>query len=290
MAYALRVTDDNWVTPPPPADLASLLPELAPLARTTTRLHPRLGTPSVFESSLGAKPFWPADEPWPTCPGSHFATYDEEPVAAVPLLQLFRRDVEQLPFPEGTDLLQILWCPRDHADERYPAGPKTTLYWRDSAAVADVIREIPVTPAHHGRYMLEPCVLHPEPGVLEYPSGGEFMPEGWSWERFTELDEQLGYRADITLFEAPGTKVGGWPKYCQEPYWPECADCGQTLGHLLTVDDHESKGQSSSDGRWAPISREDGATPGRKDLAGGCMQLFYCPRCPGLPHTQYYDR
>ena len=37
-------------------DLASLLPELAALARTTTRLHPRLGTPSVFESSSASLP------------------------------------------------------------------------------------------------------------------------------------------------------------------------------------------------------------------------------------------
>ncbi len=279
------MTDDNWVTPPPPADLATLIPELAPLARTTTRLHPRLGTPSVFESSMGAKPLWPAGEAWPTCPGPHVGTYDEEPVAAVPLLQLFRRDVHQLPFPEGTDLLQVLWCPRDHDDfDRYPAGPKTSLYWRDSAVVSDVIPEIPVTPAYHGQYMLQPCVLHPEPGVVEYPAG-EFMPEGRSRERLAELDEQLGCDAYTDLFAAPGTKVGGWPRYRQDPYWPECAGCSQRLEYLLSVDDLES-----SNDRWNVVSRENGAIPGLKDLGHGIMQLYYCPRCPGLPHTQYYHR
>lgn len=280
--------NDNWVTPPPPVDIAAQFPDLAHLSRTTTRLHPRLGSPSVFESSMGAKPFWPADESWPTCPGSHFGTYDEEPVAAVPLLQLFRRDVQQLPFPDGTDLLQLLWCPRDHADDKWPAGPKTTLYWRDSTTITDVIPEIPATPAHHGRYMLEPCVLHPEPGVIEYPSAGEFLPESWGWERLEELSEQLGYRADTALFEAPGTKVGGWPSFCQGPYWPDCATCGQRAEHLLTVSDFESPGDGGD--RWAPQSSDDGAAPNHKDLDGGCMQLFYCPRCPGLPHIQYYDR
>lgn len=242
---------------------------------------------------MGAKPFWPADEPWPTCPGSHFGTYDEEPVAAVPLLQLFRRDVEQLPFPEGTDLLQILWCPRNHPDS--PGGPKTSLYWRDSSAITDVIHEVPATPAHHGRYMLEPCTLHPEPGVVEYPSDDELIPGGW--ERFDELEEQLGFRADITLFEAPGTKVGGWPNYCQGHYWPDCADCGQRLEYMLTVDDGESRGRSAGsedsnveDVRWAPISSEDGKTLSSNNLGGGCVQIFYCSHCPGLPHTQYYDR
>lgn len=284
------MTDDNWVTPPPPADIAALVPELAQLARTTTRLHPRVGAPSVFESSMGAKPLWPADEPWPTCPGSHYGTYDEDPVAAVPLLQLFRRDVEQLPFPEGTDLLQVLWCPRNHADGEWPAGPKTSLHWRATASISDVILEVPVTPAHHGRYMLEPCVLHPEPGVIEYPCGGDFMPKDWGWERLDELEEQLGYRADTALFEAPGTKAGGWPNFCQDPYWPDCADCGQRLEHLLTVSDYESLGRGNDDDRWAPVNANDGEAPRHKDLGGGCMQLFYCPRCPGLPHTQYYDR
>ena len=287
------MTDNQWVTPPPPRDVTELFPELEPFRRTTTRLHPRLGTPSVFTSSLGAKPLWPADEPWPTCPGSHYGTYDEQPVAAVPLLQLFQRDVEQLPFPEGADLLQVLWCPRDHADERWPAGPKTTLVWRDSAAVSDVIAEVPVTPAHHGRYMLEPCVLHPEPGVVEYPSGGYFLPDDWTWwDRLDNYDEDDNAADGVRdmmadLFEAPGTKVGGWPNYCQGHYWPTCDECGQHVEHLLTVDDAE--GDGAYGGRWLPTG--DGSeTPDAKDLSGGRMQLFYCPRCPGLPHVQYYDR
>lgn len=284
------MTDNPWVTPTPSRDVTQLFPELAPFRRTTTRLHPRLGAPSVFASSLGAKPLWPADEPWPTCPGSHFGTYDEEPVAAVPLLQLFRRDVAQLPFPAGTDLLQVLWCPRDHADDRWPAGPKTTLVWRNSTAVTDVIGDIPVTPAHHGRYMLEPCVLHPEPGVVEFPSGGYFLPDGWNWRDRIELEYEAAdddHDEMQDLFEAPGTKVGGWPSYCQQPYWPECEGCGGHVEYLLSVDDDESHGGDGD--RWSPTG-DDGTVPGNKDLAGGCIQLFYCPRCPNRPHIQYYDR
>ncbi|MGW2786584.1 hypothetical protein ACWC3X_36080 [Streptomyces populi] len=55
-------------TPPRPLDVAALFPELAPLARTAVRLHPRPSTPTAKDSSIGGPLLWPADEPWPTCP------------------------------------------------------------------------------------------------------------------------------------------------------------------------------------------------------------------------------
>jgi hypothetical protein len=58
-------------TPPRPVDVARVFPELVPLARETTRLHPRVGRPGVHESSIGGPLLWPADEPWPTCDAVH---------------------------------------------------------------------------------------------------------------------------------------------------------------------------------------------------------------------------
>ncbi|MFC8718960.1 hypothetical protein ACFUEL_16260, partial [Kitasatospora sp. NPDC057198] len=58
-------------TPPRPVDIASLFPELAPLARRAVRLHPRAGAPSVRESSVGGPLLWPAGEEWPSCAGPH---------------------------------------------------------------------------------------------------------------------------------------------------------------------------------------------------------------------------
>ncbi|RAS70773.1 hypothetical protein C8D87_1011074 [Lentzea atacamensis] len=39
------------------------------------------------------------------------------PVALTGALQLFARDFPELPFPGGTDLLQVLMCPLEHVDE-----------------------------------------------------------------------------------------------------------------------------------------------------------------------------
>ncbi len=58
-------------TPPRPLDVTEVFPELAPLARPAIRLHPRPGSPSVRESSVGGPLLWPAEEPWPHCEDVH---------------------------------------------------------------------------------------------------------------------------------------------------------------------------------------------------------------------------
>lgn len=58
-------------TPSRPVDVTAVFPELAPLARAAVRLHPRPGSPSVHESSVGGPLRWPADEPWPHCDRPH---------------------------------------------------------------------------------------------------------------------------------------------------------------------------------------------------------------------------
>jgi hypothetical protein len=58
-------------TPPRPVDIASVFPALTPLTRIATRLHPRPGSPSPQDSSVGGPLLWPAAEPWPHCDSPH---------------------------------------------------------------------------------------------------------------------------------------------------------------------------------------------------------------------------
>jgi hypothetical protein len=60
-----------FTTPPRLFDVTALFPQLAPPARTTTRLHPRPGSPTVHDSSVGGPLMWPSDEPWPHCVEPH---------------------------------------------------------------------------------------------------------------------------------------------------------------------------------------------------------------------------
>ncbi|NUR40210.1 MAG: hypothetical protein HOV73_09025 [Streptomyces sp.] len=73
-----------------------------------------------------------------------------------------------LPAPPGHDLLQVLWCPFE--THGFPHAPAIHLRRRDSMAALDAVLTNPPLPAVVGYEGLvpEPCVLHPEPGVVEY--------------------------------------------------------------------------------------------------------------------------
>ncbi|MHB9861202.1 hypothetical protein [Streptomyces sp. YIM S03343] len=64
-------------TPPRPVRVERLFPELAGFRGTATRLHPRLGTPGVRDSSVGGPLLWPVDEPWPMCTERHRRRYGD---------------------------------------------------------------------------------------------------------------------------------------------------------------------------------------------------------------------
>ncbi|MFJ9551659.1 hypothetical protein [Streptomyces erythrochromogenes] len=171
----------------------------------------------MHESSVGGPLLWPAGEPWASCSQEHDAPFglttpeevrtlrriralgvwtDEDhaevsrinaghdpsllpegPHPLVPVAQLYARDVPDLPFPEGTDLLQVLWCPFiDIVDQS--GSEAVQLHWRRAADVAEAegLAAAP-EPAYVGTYelVLVPCVLHPEQ-VLEYPAAHDLDP------------------------------------------------------------------------------------------------------------------
>ncbi|PYC88069.1 hypothetical protein C7C46_01580 [Streptomyces tateyamensis] len=150
-------------------DIEQLFPELAPLRRTTTRLHPRTGVPEVDESSVGGPLNWPSAEPWPHCAERHYGPGDQPTPpggsALVPVIQLYHRDAPEVPFPDGTDLLQVLWCPFEH-DE---CEPRPQVFWRSATDVETVSNPPPAPAGAEPRYVPQPCVVHPEP-FTEYPS------------------------------------------------------------------------------------------------------------------------
>ncbi|NYV73732.1 hypothetical protein [Streptomyces sp. UH6] len=102
-------------TPPRPVQVTAVFPELAPLARPAIRLHPRPGSPSVGDSSVGGPLLWPAGEPWPHCEDVH-AHVDTG----------FRESLSEV----RLDRLQSRWRP----DERPPAYAPEVEALRERAA------------------------------------------------------------------------------------------------------------------------------------------------------------
>jgi hypothetical protein len=291
-------------TPARPVDVEALFPEVAPYRKGAVRLHPRPGTPGPRDSSLGGPVLWPRSHPWPHCeddhPDTRFSPLAQTPNPFVPVLQLFAIDVPELPFPVGSDTLQVLWCPFDH-DHGYV--PRPEIFWRDSSRRDLEPADPPRPSGASGDYLPNPCVVHPE-RVTDYPSWD--LPQD-TWKalepRFKQLKAETGWSYQYHLSVSDGTKVGGYPTWTQDPYWPGCPGCGQRMAHLLTIDSAEFNGQSWR--TWLPV--ED--TPGTGTILDlpyeertriqrphglmlgdmGGMYLFECLRCPDRPFAYHSD-
>ncbi|MGW2615926.1 hypothetical protein [Streptomyces sp. NPDC001500] len=341
----------SFTTPPRPFDVTAVFPQLAPLARTATRLHPRPGAPTVHDSSVGGPLLWPADEPWPHCDEPHDRRaarvvhspediriqrrigaasaerqrrdsgaprwtpeeretldrigagrpWSDGPIPLLPVAQLHARDIP-FPCPPGADLLQVLWCPFDHAEY---AHPRTALFWRSAAAVPDVLDAPPVPPiVQSGYYLPEPCLFSPEQ-VGEFPHPRELdeelrdqLADKSRWAaiepaRYQAYAYDPGELYLNHLSTAPGWKTGGWTRWdVTDPVDRPCPECGTETVPLLTIASSEWDGGS---GTW--IAEEERANPGPPplgardgnftliDIAGGCnLQLHACPADPSHPH------
>jgi len=298
-------------TPPRPIDVTALFPELAPLARTAVRLHPRRGQPTGSDSSIGGPLLWPAAEPWPTCSGHDEpwnmpaapadvrrerrgesrpvyprpAVHRSDPGAPdpmVPLAQLYARDVPDLPRPAGTDLLQVLWCTFIHDDTDYL--PRVAVRWRAAADVTDPLVRQPEPEVIGDPDLLpEPCVVHPEvvtdyPQLSELPAGLRARIEAWQAPGYA-------YQADLSV--VPGTKVGGWAPWSDIDARPvTCAACGAEQRPLLAITGLEWEADGLS---WRPV--EDGDDTDRNPTAlqvGDCVtaQLYACTASFDHPPVQ----
>lgn len=205
-----------------------------------------------------------------------------QPIPLVAVAQLYRRDVPDWAGPDGTDVLQVLWCPLDHPNVGYT--PRVNLYWRSSADVGRPL-DTPLEPAVvNDSYLPVACVLHPEQ-VREYQYGG-LLPEELD-DRIAAWEEQIeqgtsgapsppGYDRDLSL--APGWKVGGFANWSlTDPVPMACEDCGTAMTLLLTVDSSEWQGADSS---WRPKEDPVGAWPMPTGVTIGRGDALYVFRCP----------
>ena len=143
-------------TPPRLVGIASIFPELAPLARQAVRLHPRPGQPTAHESSIGGPLLWPADEEWPVCSKEHH--HWELPVSL--------DDVHQ-----RRALLEAAWL--------RPRQPRENLLSPEQRAYLDTLQE--GHPSHAEPNALLPVAqlyLSDVPGLVG-PDGADLLQVLW---------------------------------------------------------------------------------------------------------------
>ncbi|MFJ5775240.1 hypothetical protein [Streptomyces sp. NPDC093094] len=182
----------------------------------------------------------------------------DTPPPLIPVLQLFSRDVPGLPFPPGTDLLQLMWCPDDHAEPpgqpRY-WGPDAGIMFRSSAAAGtDRILEPPRPDEAKDGYVPAPCVLDPL-GAVDLPEEDE-LPEELAETALTWAEDH-GADYARTLGCLPGWKAGGWPSWHLTDFVPLDCACGARMRLHLTLD--------------------SGGDPGLNVGRFGELRVFVCP-------------
>ncbi|MBV1855929.1 hypothetical protein [Catellatospora tritici] len=223
--------------------------------------------------------------------------YDVRLPAAVPtpmvaVAQLYAADLPDLPCPTGTDLLQVLWCPRAHDTEADQWGPRVELRWRATADLAGAALLRPEVAEADESYLVRPCVLHPEQ-VRDYPYWQELPPE--LGQRVREHDDTRddGGPSYWSVSQATGWKVGGLPQWgVSDPDPMACPDCARPMPLVLTIASCEFEGTawrpleeadlvpSWTDPRWRDAERPTGI-----GLGGGAasLRVFVCPDCAGHP-------
>jgi hypothetical protein len=296
-------------TEPPAIDMVKRVPAFATLAKTAIRLHPRRAVVSdPAASKMGGTFLWPRSEPWPHCDDArHQNGVDgrESPTegcnpSLVGVVQLNARDFPQVPFPPGTDLLQLLWCPitEDTHDDVY-MFPKLFSYWRNSSAIRDPIAINPLPDFMESIFNHFPisCQFHPE-AVTEYPrlDGLRKLPNHDELHEALASDKVLWDKYQNELDACPGTKLGGHPYWVQNDDTPTCA-CNRKMEFLLQLWDWEYTNMTRRL-RWIPLSdrwaadkdkwRTSAAAeallrPPHFDFGHRGYYIFICPQCPERP-------
>ena len=118
-------------------DVTTVVPEVSGDTTIAVRLHPQQGeVADLGASKVGGQILWPENEPWPTC--SHAEHLDDQRPVLVPILQLKKEDVPELPFPPKKNLFQLLWCP-NRCEHDGLFNPLPRIFWRNSERVSKPI-------------------------------------------------------------------------------------------------------------------------------------------------------
>ncbi|MCG8968978.1 hypothetical protein [Streptomyces sp. CL12-4] len=185
-------------TPPRPVEVTAVFPELAPLARPAIRLHPRPGSPSVRDSSVGGPLLWPTGEPWPHCEDVHLHV-DTGFRESLTEVRLQRR-------------LQSRW----HPDDRPPAftPEEETLKERAAARLAERLDAGPPWPAECPVPLLPVAQLFlRDIPLLRPPGQADLLQVLWC-----PYEHEPDYKPSTALFWRSAAEVGDILATPPEPY------------------------------------------------------------------------
>ncbi len=198
----------------------------------------------------------------------------EGPSPYIGFAQLTAVDFPEIPFPEGTDLVQVLFCGMGHTEPE-PAR----VYWRRAADITEILAEPPLPDIEDWMYrelVPWPCTLDPE-RVSEYPWPEQlpddlrarlraWQPEPHEWF-FPKVYEEVAM--------APGCKVGGCMSFSSTDMPRlECGTCHAPLFMLLQIYSHEWDAYGQPESRWWPLE-ERHLVPRTSDFMASCQPIGF---------------
>lgn len=284
---------------------------------TTTRLHPRPGTPTAADSSVGGPLLWPADEPWPFCQDG-----DKHYVHQLHTPATVRRDREIQAAARGRNLTTAErdemsgWDfsePHELVAQPIPLIPVAQLHRRD---IPDFIGpddrdllQVLWCPLDHPddgynprvrvlwrrtADITGPLAMPPDPPVVrddylptasvvhpeqivEYPPPAVLPPD--LRERIDEWEEDLDedFSYESDLSLAPGWKVGGFPDCSVPDVWEWECTECGTEMRLLLA---VASGEWGDGESWRPPQDPPGTDCYITDICigrGWDLNIMHCP-------------
>lgn len=259
-------------------DVTRIAPEIAAFARTTLRLHPRHGDPTVDVSSFGGPLLWPAGEPWPACVQEHVRLHNplfiEHGLTSVrtiagerrirELMRGFEANGGHRPPEKQAELLRLVGETLDEervSEGPIPMVPVLQLYLGDAHGLvvgpgdADLLQilwcpfdhEPEMLPATHIRWRRadEVGAVMQEPPVPALIQNGDYLPEVCVVhpEPVTEYPPQLMLPDEINR------KLKAWMESDENQFPVVYEDERETLyQYVLSV------APGCKLGGWAPVS------------------------------------
>jgi len=198
---------------------------------TCLLLRPDKNGSADLRSRMGGQPCGLSK--WPLCP-----------TCSVPMnfvLQFFRDEFPQMYFPANRDIFLLFRCPDGHCRTAYDDNnyDRTTvwIYAEQEATKSQIIR--PPAPAGDkywekqiSEYFFQPVEK------TDHPSFADACYEWWGEQFLVFAERWSGSPVYDRFFERLtnqcGSKIGGFPSWCQRPDFPEC-ECGRKKTFFFQV-------------------------------------------------------
>lgn len=177
-------------------------------------------------SGFGGRAHLPEGVDHPVCPN-----------CGQPMPLLAQLALSELPTdarPEGSGLLQVFYCSQTPVGSDMPCD--VDLEGWAAFSKAHCVRLVsdgrgqpsPAGVPHPGRRVVEWSATQDCPNGEELKALGVAIPDS-VWDALGEAD-----------IPRSGEKLGGWPNWIQGVEYPDCPECGNTMGLVLQIDSEQN--------------------------------------------------